>query len=79
MVELVQGEMVVCNLTRKHSHGRGVGWCYRDGQDVAEALIRAGLALDCPRHSAGRYAAVETAAAARLQFPSTAGQWRRGG
>ena len=60
---------MVCDLTRERTHGRRVGWCYRDGQDVAEALIRAGLARDCPRYSAGRYAAAETAAAASLPLP----------
>ena len=70
MVELVEGETVVCDLTQERTHGRRVGWCYRDGQDVAEALIRAGLARDCPRYSGGRYAAVEPAAARKLPFPS---------
>ena len=47
-----------------------MGWCYLDGQDVAEALVRAGLARDCLRYSGGRYAAVEPAAARKLAFPS---------
>ena len=54
---------MVCDLTRERTHGRRVGWCYLDGQDVAEALVRAGLARDCPRYSGGRYAAVEPASA----------------
>ena len=66
MVELVEGETVVCDLTQERTHGRRVGWCYRDGQDVAEALIRAGLARDCPRFSAGRYAAVEPSIGTRV-------------
>ena len=70
MVELVEGETVVCDLTQERTHGRRVGWCYRDGQDIAEALIRAGLARDCPRFSDGRYAAVELPAVANLPFPS---------
>ena len=37
MVELVEGQTVVCDLTRR-THGRRVGWCYIDGQDIAEAL-----------------------------------------
>ena len=57
MVELVEGQMVVCDLTQERTHGRRVGCCYRDGEDIAEALIRAGLARDCPRYSGGRYAA----------------------
>ena len=70
MVELVEGETVVCDLTQERTHGRRVGWCYLDGQDVAEALVKAGLARDCPRFSGGQYAAAETAAARELPFPS---------
>src|SRR5688572_30107436 len=44
LVELLEDRAVVCDLTCERTHGRRVGWCYRDGQDVAEALIRAGLA-----------------------------------
>ena len=69
MVELVEGQTVVCDLTQERTHGRRVGWCYRDGQDIAEALIRAGLASDCPRYSGGRYAAVDRPEAAGLPFP----------
>ena len=57
MVELVEGQTVVCDLTQERTHGRRVGWCYLDGQDIAEALVRAGLARDCPRFSGGQYAA----------------------
>ena len=40
------------------------------GQNPArQALIKAGLARDCPRFSKGRYAAVAPAAAASLPFP----------
>ena len=70
MVELVEGETVVCDLTQERTHGRRVGWCYLDGQDIAEALVRAGLARDCPRFSRGQYAAAETQAARALPFPS---------
>ena len=69
MVELIEGETVVCDLTQERTHGRRVGWCYRGGQDIAEALIAAGLARDCPRFSGGRYAAAEVPAALELPFP----------
>jgi endonuclease YncB( thermonuclease family) len=70
MVELVEGQtVVVCDLTAERTHGRRVDWCYREGVDIAEALIRAGLARDCPQFSGGRYAAAETAAARELPFP----------
>jgi endonuclease YncB( thermonuclease family) len=69
MVELIEGETVVCDLTQERTHGRRVGWCYRDGEDVAEALIRAGLARDCTRFSGGHYRGVEPTSARELPFP----------
>ena len=63
MVDLVEGQTEICDLTQERTHGRCVGWCYLDGQDVAEALVSAGLARDCPRFSGGQYAAAETAEA----------------
>ena len=60
---------MVCDLTQS-ARTAAVGWCYLDGQDIAEALVRAGLARDCPRFSGGQYAAAETPAARGLPFPS---------
>jgi endonuclease YncB( thermonuclease family) len=48
MVELVEEQTVVCDLTQERTYGRRVGWCYRDGRDIAETRILAGLARDCP-------------------------------
>jgi endonuclease YncB( thermonuclease family) len=70
MVEMVDGQTVVCDLTQERTHGRRVDWCYRECQDIAEALIRAGLARDCPRFSGGRYAVAEQPEAVALPFPS---------
>lgn len=69
MIELVEGQTVVCDLTQERTHGRRVGICLHHGKDIAEVLIRAGLARDCPRFSGGRYAAAEQWAAALLPFP----------
>ena len=69
MVELIEGETVVSDLTGERTRGRRVGSCYRGRLDVAEALIKAGLVRDCPRFSEGPYAAAETPAARELPFP----------
>jgi micrococcal nuclease len=69
MVDLTEAQVVVCDLTQERTHGRRVGWCYRDGRDVAAELIGAGLARDCPRYSGGRYASAEQPAARDLPFP----------
>lgn len=62
MRDLVDGKPVRCELTGDTTYDRQVGTCYLDGVDISITIIRAGLALDCPRYSGGRYAADETAA-----------------
>jgi endonuclease YncB( thermonuclease family) len=62
------GETVGCDHTQERTHGRRVGYCFRSGADIAESLVRAGLARDCPRFSGGRYAAAEQPSAAVLSF-----------
>jgi endonuclease YncB( thermonuclease family) len=46
MVEPMERRTVVYELSRECPRGRRIGRCYRDGQDGAEALIRAGLVKD---------------------------------
>jgi micrococcal nuclease len=55
MVNLVMGKRVRCKLDGTMTHDRWVGICYLNGQDIGAAIIGAGLALDCPRFSGGRY------------------------
>ena len=62
---LVDGRTAVCELTQECTHGRRVGYCEVDGQDVAAAVIGAGLARACPRYSR-RYVDMEQPVAARL-------------
>ena len=64
MVALVDGRTVRCELDGSRTHDRCVAVCYLEGVDIAEALVSAGLARDCPRFSGGRYAVVEAQAAA---------------
>jgi len=63
MVGLVDGKKVRCELTGAKTYDRLVGTCYLDGEDIGIAVIAAGLALDCPRYSGGRYAEFELASA----------------
>jgi endonuclease YncB( thermonuclease family) len=46
---LVEGQVVVCDLTGERTHGREVGICSREGRDTGAALIEAGLSRDCPQ------------------------------
>lgn len=60
-----------CVLTGIQSYDREVGVCFgADGRDIGAAIIGAGFALDCPRYSGGRYAALETQAARRRLSPA---------
>jgi len=63
MRDLVDGKSVLCELNGKKTYGRFVGVCYLGGKDIGVSIIEAGLALDCPRFSGGRYKAVEEVAA----------------
>ena len=65
MVALVEEHTVRCELDGSRTRDRCTGIFYLDGQDIAEALVSAGLARDCPRFSGGgRCAVIEAEAAA---------------
>jgi len=63
MRDLVDGKRVRCELNGKKTYDRFVGVCYLGERDIGAAVIEAGLALDCPRFSGGRYAEIERIAA----------------
>lgn len=70
MADLVMGKRVRCELNGEKTHDRFVGTCYLDGQDIGASVIAAGLALDCPRYSGGRYAEYEVeGAVAKIKLP----------
>jgi micrococcal nuclease len=70
MRDLADGENVQCELTGAKTYDRLVGTCYLKGKDIGGSVIAAGLALDCPRYSGGRYAKLEVAAAReRIMLP----------
>lgn len=70
MVDLVRGKRVRCELNGEKNHDRFVGICYLDGKDTGAAVIKAGLALDCPRFSGGRYKANEVSSArGKIKLP----------
>src|SRR4051794_30038664 len=47
MVDLIEGQTVLCDLTQERTYGRRVGRCHRDGRDIAGELIGAGMPGDC--------------------------------
>ena len=71
IVNLVYGKRIQCSLTGEKSYDRFVGTCYFKHQDIGAALIRAGLALDCPKYSDGKYKKFENKASrARIRLPA---------
>ena len=71
MLDAVRGREVRCDLNGERTHDRWVGTCFievdGDWTDLGGLVIAAGLALDCPRYSGGRYARLETARARLVQ------------
>src|SRR3569832_1280594 len=64
-----EGEPVHCTLDGTQFQMHEVGICYVAGQDIAAAVIRAGLARDCPAVSGGRYWPIERPEAQKLPLP----------
>lgn len=69
MREKLTGRNVRCELSGESTYDRQVGTCYLESVDVAEMIVSAGLARDCPRYSGGRYARFEGEDARNLPFP----------
>ena len=67
--QIIADQVVRCSVTGEETHGREVGTCWIGAQDIGAAVIAAGRARDCPRFSAGRYAAIERPQAAALPLP----------
>lgn len=51
----IAGRSVSCEPVSRDVYGRTVATCSVGGIDLAEWLVRAGLALDWPRYSKGKY------------------------
>jgi len=69
LTTLIGGREVTCTPDGTLTHGRTVAVCtvrQPDGSvlDLNEAMVRSGLAFDCPRYSKKRYAAAEAEAKA---------------
>ena len=67
--QYAEGEPVRCTLDGTKFQNNEVGICYVAGRDIAAAVIRAGLARDCPAVSGGRYWPIERPEAQKLVLP----------
>jgi micrococcal nuclease len=59
MHSLVDSKSVRCELDGTKTYDRLVGTCFLEGKDIGISVIEAGLALDCPRYSGGKYSSYE--------------------
>jgi len=53
MYDFIMGKHVRCVMTGAKTYDRFVGTCYLNDKDVGIFVIEVGLALNCPRFSAG--------------------------
>ena len=65
-----EGKPVRCVLEESRTEKFEIGTCYVGGQDIAAAVVKAGLARDCPSFSGGRYRPLESANSRKLFFPN---------
>jgi micrococcal nuclease len=66
MVKLCKGQTITAHIRPELSYDRVVAECFLpDGRDLAAELVKAGLALDWPKFSGGKYLSLEPADARR--------------
>lgn len=71
---LVSGKMVTCRMQGSDLLSYWSGRCFADGDDIGQALVSGGFALDCPAASNGRYRRYEDPAAREKRAPNPACQ-----
>jgi endonuclease YncB( thermonuclease family) len=75
LVQLCKGQTVTARIKPEMSYDRLVAECFLpDGRDLAAELVRAGLALDWPKFSGGKYRDLEPADARRRLWRGDARQ-----
>lgn len=75
LVQLCKGQTVTAHIRPELSYDRVVAECFlSDGRDLAAELVRAGMALDWPKFSGGKYRHLETADARRKLWRADARQ-----
>jgi micrococcal nuclease len=69
LAQYAEGKHVRCVLDVTKTRKGEVVICYVDGMDIAAAVVKAGLARDCPAFSGGRYWAIERPESQKLALP----------
>lgn len=75
LVGLCKGQTIRAVITDADDHGRTVAKCYLpDGRDLSAEMVKAGLAIDWPKFSSGRYRALEVENARKKMWLADARQ-----
>jgi micrococcal nuclease len=75
LVQMCKGQTVTARLRPDLSYDRVVAECFLpDGRDLAAELVRAGMALDWPKFSGGKYRHLETPDARKKMWRADARQ-----
>lgn len=75
LVQLCKGQTITAHIRPELSYDRVVAECFLpDGRDLAAELVRAGMALDWPKFSGGKYGHLEPADARRKLWRAQARQ-----
>nr|WP_255613558.1 thermonuclease family protein [Pseudogemmobacter faecipullorum] len=75
LMRLCKGQVVTAEISPEMSYDRLVATCYLpDGRDLSAEMVRSGHALDWPKFSGGRYAALEPPDARKKHWKAAARQ-----
>jgi len=75
LVALCKGQTIRAEITDRDDHGRTVARCYlEDGRDLSAEMVKAGLAIDWPKFSGGKYRDLEVHGARKKMWLADARQ-----
>ena len=75
LVSLCKGQTVRAEVTAEDDHGRTVAKCsLPDGRDLSAEMVKAGLAIDWPKFSGGKYRSLEVSDARKKMWLADARQ-----
>ncbi len=79
LVNLTKGQIITAEFHGEQTYAREVATCYLpDGRDLSAEMVKAGMAIDWPKFSGGKYRQFETPEARKLLWRADArqkGQW----
>lgn len=75
LIKLTRGQTIKAYFHCQQSHGREVATCYLpDGRDLSAEMVKAGLAIDWPKFSGGKYRHLEPPDARKRMWRADARQ-----